>query len=380
MTAAPTKFLFVGTNPEHTGAATHFVALAQAMAEAGHDVSAVVYPDGLIAQGLAASNVRLHYAKFRNAFDLRGYRAVMAAARQQRPDWLVGNFGKEYWPLIVCGWLLNVKVALFRHRTPAMSRFSGYFLPRLAQRFFAVSKYARQAYLDWGVPPHLVQMLYNPVDMAMYQPSATQRAEILNQLGLDDDSVVIGYFGRMSDGKGIFTLLEAANAAMLTEPKLHCLWVGDGPDAALLREHIAAQPETAQRHHFTGWVHDVHPYYKAISVLAFPSKLPETFGRVAVEAQACGGPVLGSDIGGVPETLQVDVTGFLLPPIDVDAWRDAILKMTDADRRRTMGAAARAFVAQHFSTGVIAEEFASNLAGISHRASASRGSPDAAST
>jgi glycosyltransferase involved in cell wall biosynthesis len=368
------KFLFVGTNPEHTGAATHFVALAQAMAEAGHDVSAVVYPDGLIAQGLAASNVRLHYAKFRNAFDLRGYRAVMAAARQQRPDWLVGNFGKEYWPLIVCGWLLNVKVALFRHRTPAMSRFSGYFLPRLAQRFFAVSKYARQAYLDWGVPPRLVQILYNPVDMAMYQPSATQRAEIRNQLSLDDDAVVIGYFGRMSDGKGIFTLLEAASAAMLTEPKLHCLWVGDGPDAALLREHIAAQPETAQRHHFTGWVHDVHPYYKAISVLAFPSKLPETFGRVAVEAQACGIPVLGSDIGGVPETLQADVTGFLLPPIDVDAWRDAILKMTDADRRRTMGAAAREFVAQHFSTTVIAKEFAGILTSDQHAVSASRAS------
>jgi len=355
------KFLFVGTNPEHTGAATHFVALAQAMAEAGHDVSAVVYPDGLIAQGLASSNVRLHYAKFRNAFDPRGYRAVIAAIRQQRPDWLIGNFGKEYWPLIACGRLMKVKVALFRHRTPAMSRFSGYLLPRLAQRFFAVSKYARQAYLDWGVPPQLVQILYNPVDMALYQPSATQRAEIRGRLGLDDDSMVLGYFGRMSDGKGIFTLLEAASAAMRIEPKLHCLWVGDGPDAALLRERIAAQPETAHRHHFTGWVHDVHPYYKAISVLAFPSKLPETFGRVAVEAQACGVPVLGSDIGGVPETLQADVTGFLLPPIDVDAWRDAILKMADTDRRQSMGTAAREFVAQHFSTTVIAQEFSNIL-------------------
>jgi glycosyltransferase involved in cell wall biosynthesis len=185
---------------------------------------------------------------------------------------------------------------------------------------------------------------------------------------------VVGYFGRMSEGKGIFTLLEAANAAMLIEPKLHCLWVGDGPDAALLRERIAAQLQTAHRHHFTGWVHDVHPYYKAISVLAFPSKLPETFGRVAVEAQACEVPVLGSDIGGVPETLQAGVTGFLLPPIDVDAWREAILAMTDNDRRQTMGAAAREFVAQHFSTTVIAEEFANNLTGNPPAVGASRAS------
>jgi glycosyltransferase involved in cell wall biosynthesis len=118
----------------------------------------------------------------------------------------------------------------------------------------------------------------------------------------------------------------------------------------------------------------VHPYFKAISVLAFPSKLPETFGRVAVEAQACGVPVLGSDIGGVPETLQAGVTGFLLPPIDVDAWREAILKMADTDRRQMMGAAARKFVARHFSTTVIAEEFSSNLTGDPRAVSAPRAS------
>ena len=356
------KFLFVGTNPEHTGAATHFVALAQSMAEAGHDVSAIVYPDGLISHGLAQSNVRLHHAKFRNIFDLRGYRAVFAATKQQRPDWLIGNFGKEYWPLLLCGKLLGVKVALFRHRTPAMSRVSGYFLPRLADRFFAVSKYARQAYLDNGIPAKLVQILYNPVNMDVYKPDAEQGTQVRHELGIPDNAIVLGYFGRMSDGKGIFTLLDAASAAMRDEPKLHCLWVGDGPDAALLRKRIAAQPETAQRHHLTGWKQDVHAYYNAISMLAFPSKLPETFGRVAVEAQACGVPVLGSAVGGVPETLLPEVTGLLLPPADVDAWHDAIVQMTAPDRRREMGKASRDYIAQNFGTAVIADAFSSVLA------------------
>ena len=84
------KFLFVGTNPENTGAATHFVALAQAMVEAGHRVSAVVYPNGLIANALAKSGVTLYPSKFRNVFDLRGYRATLKAARELQPDWLVG--------------------------------------------------------------------------------------------------------------------------------------------------------------------------------------------------------------------------------------------------------------------------------------------------
>jgi len=356
------KFLFVGTNPEHTGAATHFVALAQAMAEAGHDVSAVVYPDGLISHGLAGSNVRLHQARFRNIFDLRGYRAVFAAARQRKPDWLVGNFGKEYWPLVLCGWLLGVKVALFRHRTPAMSRISGYFLPRLADRFFAVSKYARQAYLDSGIPAGLVQILYNPVNMNLYKPDPEQGEKIRRELGIPHDAIVIGYFGRMSDGKGIFTLLEAASEAMLDQPKLHCLWVGDGPDAALLHDRVSAHVETTHRHHFTGWKQDVHPYYNAISMLAFPSKRPETFGRVAVEAQACGVPVLGSDVGGVPETLQCGATGILLESANTRAWYHAIVELSNADQRHAMGSAARPFVDANFSTPVIATAFEEILA------------------
>ncbi|GGY34953.1 glycosyl transferase [Rhodanobacter panaciterrae] len=350
------KLLFVGTNPENTGAASHFVALVQAMAEAGHEVGAVVYPDGLIWQGLAQSNVRLYKAKFRNVLDLRGYAAVFKAARALKPDWLVGNFGKEYWPLILAGRLLRVPVALFRHRTPPMKRFSAYLIPRLAQRFLAVSKHARQAYLDRGVPGDLVRVLYNPVNMELCQHNPQQRSEILRSLGLDENAIVLGYSGRIQGGKGISPLFEAAAAAMAVEPRLHCVWLGDGPEAQALRNRAAAHP-TVARHHFLGWIHDVHPYYSAFSMLAFPSVATETFGRVSVEAQAAGVPVLGSDIGGIPETLEAGVTGLLLPPGDVTAWREAILKLCDPSLRISMGVAAHLYVQQHFSTRVIADTF-----------------------
>jgi glycosyltransferase involved in cell wall biosynthesis len=351
------KFLFVGTNPENTGAATHFIALAQAMVEAGHEVSAVVYPGGLIASHLAASGVHLYPAKFRNVFDLRGYRATFKAARELKPDWLVGNFGKEYWPLILASRLLGVPVALFRHRTPPMGRVSQYLVPRLAQRFFAVSSHARQAYLDRGVPPQLVRVLYNPVNMAWCQPDPQRRSEILHELGMPQDAIVLGYFGRIHHSKGIFTLLEAAEGAMAQEPRLHCIWLGHGPDSQLLGERIEAG-SFAHRHHVLGWIDDVHPYYSAISMLAFPSIATETFGRVSVEAQAAGAPVLGSNVGGVPETLSPNVTGLLLPPGNAATWRNAILRMCDPQVREPMSVAARDFVDRHFSTRVIADEFA----------------------
>ena len=354
------KFLLVGTNPENTGAATHFVALAQALAEAGHEVSVVASAAGLIEQELSDAGVHMYLATFRNALDLRGYVKVWRVARRAQPDWLVGNFGKEYWPLIVIGRLLRIPVVLFRHRVPPMKWLSGYLLPRLAHRFFAVSNHARQSYLERGVPPQLVQVLYNPVNMALCQHSPVQRSAILRSLGILGDPIVLGYCGRMHQGKGILTLFEAATAAMAQEPRLHCLWLGTGPDAQTLRD-LAAAHQLGNRHHFPGWVNNIHPYYSAMSMLAFPSIAPETFGRASVEAQAAGVPVLASNVGGVPETLDPGVTGVLLPPGNVEVWRMAILEMCDSSRRLPMGAAAQEFVREHFSTSVIAAEFVKQL-------------------
>lgn len=362
------KFLFVGTHHENTGAATHFVALAQGLVECGHDVDAVLLRDALIWQGLATSGVRRHAGQFRNALDPRGYAAVRRVIRESRPDWLVGNFGKEYWPLVLLGRSHGIPVALFRHRTPAMKRCSAFFLPRLAQRFFAVSRHARDAYLAQGVPPHAVQVLYNPVNTALFRPDPARGRAVRSSLGIPEDAVVLGYAGRMHGGKGIFPLLEAAQQAMRAEPRLHCLWVGDGPDAGALRAAAMAMPDTAARHHFTGWSNDTTGYFSSFSMLAFPSLATETFGRVSIEAQACGIPVLASDIGGVPESLSPGETGRLLPPGDVSAWRQAILELCDGRIRDRMSRHARSFVQQHFSTDVIAARFVAQLEEAVHRA------------
>lgn len=356
------KFLFVGTSHENGGAETHFIAMTEALAAAGHTVEAVVRPDTPIARALAGSAVRLHPGRFRNVFDLRGYRATIAAARRLRPDWLVGDFGKEYWPLILIGRLLGIPVALFRHRLKPMNPLSTRLVARCAQRFFAASEYGRRSYVEGGMPAARMLVLFNPINTSLFRPDPAQRARLLPQLGLDEQAIVLGCFSRMHAGKGIFTLLDAANAAMAQEPRLHCLWLGDGIDTPRLRNSIAASPYAA-RHHQLGWVADVPPYYNVLSLLAFPSTAPEVFGRSSAEAQSCSVPVLVSDVGGVPETLQPGVTGVVLPAGDVDAWRDAILALCDDAVRLPMAAAARGFVQQRFGAPVIAAEFVRMLEG-----------------
>ena len=360
------NLLFVGTLPQTQigGGMTHFVALARAMLEAGHQVDVIAHPRGSIARALEGTGARIFPGQFRNVFDLRGYAAVRRTVRARRPDVLVSNFGKEYWPLVLCGRLLGVPVALFRHRLPPMSAASEYLLPRVAQHFFAVSDYAREVYAARGMPRERIKVLYNPVDTMRFRPDPAWGRSIRARFDLPDEAIVVGFVGRFYSSKGVFELESALREAMAREPRLHALWIGDSPEQHALRERVIGAPHAA-RHRLVGWIDDAElpGYYNACSMVVFAPVMAETFGRVAIEAQACGVPVLVSDLGGTTETVEPDVGGLLLPTGDVAALRDGILRLCDPALREPMGHAARTSAERRFSLPVIAEAFARQLRG-----------------
>ena len=356
------RLLFVGTDRDRAGGAAHFLSMLQAMAAAGHTVEALADRNGFIAERLAQVGLPWRHARFRNVFAPSAHRALSRAIRRLEPDWLIGDFGKEYWPLIVQGRLHGVPVALFRQRAPAMHRMSEYLLPRLAQRFIAVSEHARALFVKRGMPAKRVQVLYNPVDTDVCRPDPAFGRALREELGIPADAVVVGFVGRMYTGKGIHVLQQALEPAMQLEPRLHALWIGEGPQLEDLRRDINAGAH-ADRHHLAGWRADAGRCYSAMSMLAFPTVMEEMFGRVSIEAQASGIPVLGSRIGGIAESLIDGETGRLLPVGRVEAWRDAIVLLCDDAERARMAEKARAFVEARFSMPVVAAAFADLLGG-----------------
>jgi glycosyltransferase involved in cell wall biosynthesis len=351
------RLLFVGTDSGGGGAGTHFVTLATALAEAGDDIAAVVRPGSPVDNWLAGGPVHARPGIFRNVFDLRGARAVVEAVRRQRPDWIIGAFSKEYWPLVVLGRSLGVRVALFRHLSVPMKRGTVMLIPRLADRFIVVSKSMRAALVAQGVPAERLSMLPNPIDLRRFRPDAAARAGRREALGLAPDDVLVGYVGAFHMGKGTHLLADALDGAMAERGDLHSVWVGEGRAAQAVAERLAASPHS-RRHHLLAWTPDPTTTYAALDILAVPSITIEGFGRVAVEAEASGVPVLASAIGGLPEAVQDGVTGRLLPPGDRAAWTTAILQLArDAETRNRYAAAGPAFAASHFDATVIAAKF-----------------------
>lgn len=338
------RLFFVGSNPGGGGTESHFISLARALAEAGHEVSAAVRPDEFIHRGLAQdSRIRLYPIEFRTRRDLRAMREVARIARAAKPDWMIGAFKAEYWALSFVAKTVRVPLVLFSHLDQRINPLMVSPVTGLVRSVIVPSEYLRGRSIARGLPAAGISVLPNPIDVASLRPDAALRARVRADLGISEDQVVLGYVGRFEPPKGVETLALAMSEAMPAHPRLHALWVGHGRLEPRMRE-IARASGTEHRNHWMPWLDDVLPAYAAMDMLALPSEGSETFGRVLVEAQAHGLPVLGARNGGIPEALRENQTGRLVTAGDVHAWASAIGQLADADvQRRRYGAAARVF-------------------------------------
>ncbi len=351
------RLLLVGTGAGVGGIETHFVTLARALAD-GHDqVAALVRPGSDIARWLEGSEVTLMPGAFRNSLDPRGLAAVVRALRAFRPDWIVGSDSKEYWPLVLAGRVSGVPVALFKHMDFEMRPLTKRFIPRLAQRFIVVSEAMRRSFVARGLPPERIDVVPNPIDTGHFRADPELRAEARRNLGYAESDVVVAYLGRLAPEKGVYALADALDRAIPRAPGLRSLWVGSGPHRDAVAARLRATP-CADRHRLLPFMPDVRPVYAAADIVAMPSIIAESFGRVAAEAEACGLPVLASAVGGIPETVEDGVTGRLLPPGDAGAWADALVELArDAGLRERMGGAGPALVQARFAAPAVARTF-----------------------
>ncbi len=156
------------------------------------------------------------------------------------------------------------------------------------------------------------------------------------------------YVGQLIRGKGVDLLLQALK-------KVPGDWqlniIGEG-NARQQQEELAAAPELAGRVHFVGWVprDRLAQYYEDCSFTLVPSRWPEPFGMVGLEAMTYGRAVIGFAVGGIPDWLEHEVTGLTVPAQNIDAMAAAITRLADnAALAQKMGIAGRARVKELFS-------------------------------
>ncbi len=187
---------------------------------------------------------------------------------------------------------------------------------------------AKQFTGEIAVIPHVV-------DTGLFRP--TDQAELREELGLS--GTVVGYLGRLAEEKGLGDLRAAAETLWRRGLDLSVLLVGGGPLSEPLREWSRRHPPG--RVVLTGPVpHSAAPdYLNAFDILVLPSRtMPnwtEQFGRVLIEAAACGVPVVGSSSGNIPTLIEELGSGLVFRERRTDDLAHALRRLIEDPGHRT---------------------------------------------
>ncbi len=187
---------------------------------------------------------------------------------------------------------------------------------------------------EYGVDPARVQIIPCGVDTLLFRPQQRQPAR--RALALPEAVPLVLFVGRLQPLKGLDTLLRAVHPVRQQYPTLQVLIVGGGLDAGDPHEaaELARLRMLAARLDLTPHLAFIKAqpqetlvqYYAAADVFVLPSHY-ESFGMVALEAMACGTPVVASQVGGLASTVVHERTGLLAPVGDWQAFARAISRM-----------------------------------------------------
>ena len=290
---------------------------------------------------------------------------------------LAGIFSRE----LVQSPLILTTHSLETHRPWKVEQLgNGYFLSRwienhaynTADGIIAVSEQMKTDVIEaYGVSPEKVTVIHNGIDPEFYKPTFDNN--LLLESGINPDVPFVLFVGRITRQKGISQLIEAAQYFDATCQIVLCAGAPDTPEIAAETERLIDNLKSNR----DGVIlisemlprEKIKVLYSHARVFACPS-LYEPFGIINLEAMSCETPVVGSAVGGIPEIIVENETGYLIPlesisrtdfnPKNSEAFQRNFAEkinrlLADEDLANAMGKAGRQRVLEKFSWESIAK-------------------------
>jgi L-malate glycosyltransferase len=223
---------------------------------------------------------------------------------------------------------------------------------RSCARVIAVSRAIATTLEGSGVPASVLRLVYEGVPT---RNAPAGGPEALQALGVPPGSLVVGNVAALTDHKDHATLLEAAPLVLARLPDVRFLAVGDG-ELRLTLQSRAAALGLGDRWIWAGFRSDVDALLPCFAVFCLSSR-SEGLGTSLLDAMNFGRAVVATAAGGIPEAVEDEVTGRVVPVRDPRALADALVDLlADPSRREAMGRAGRRRFEERFTVERMVEE------------------------
>jgi len=232
---------------------------------------------------------------------------------------------------------------------------------------FAISKFVSNYLFNSGVPKEKIFTIHNSVDLNRFKKPCNMKNEIRAALDLNDNTVAIGIFGRITDWKGQKEFIEVVSRlADNKKISFKAFIIGDYSDTECeYFNHIVKLSENllhSKKLVLTGYKSNVEDYYAAMDIVVHASNVAEPFGRVVIEAMAAGTAIIAMNEGGPAEVIEHNKNGLLVEPRSIQSLYDSIeLLCLDVNFREQLAKNGKEMVAKNYAPEIIGAKIESKL-------------------
>lgn len=222
-------------------------------------------------------------------------------------------------------------------------------------RYIAISEAIRGVLINDGIDAANIETVHSGIDLSRFNGiGEADGAAVRAEIGLDPRAPVVGCVAHFAWHKGLEYLVDAVPLVAREIPEARFVIVGSGKLENEIKER-AEEKGALDRIVFAGFRADVPRCLAAFDVFVMPSVM-EGLCTSILDALAMRKPVVGSEVGGIPEILENEVTGLLAPPRDPEALAGALVRMVrEPDLARRLAEQGREKVEKKFSVDSMVE-------------------------
>ncbi len=220
------------------------------------------------------------------------------------------------------------------------------------------SMIGQKVHREMGYREEKMFFIPNGFDTEKYRPDNSARKRLRDQLGLQNDAILIGIVARWDPMKDQMNFLKAASLLAEKLDSVHFVMVGLGIDSSNKRiMSFMNNRSLKDRIHLLGLRNDVSRVMAALDVLSSSSAYGEGFSNTLGEAMACGIPCVATDVGDSARI--VGETGLVVPPKNPEALANAWKRLIDIGQegRRGLGISARKRIQEHFEISKVVKQY-----------------------